>query len=294
MKRLLSFFLITALIITSSTAAFANESNQASINKSERTSIGNYQYEVIQYGSDIIVNEYDGDDLISKTLVNMNKDEMVKKYIDSEEPDKHLSKEKMIDNYNLSTLLQNTDALSAAASWTTYGKYSLQGKNTLTGSLFTTDALLKYYVSNTDSESYTIGAAQGDAVSFVVGLCANILLLFLTSGASLAAQLATQVIAAGGSYVVNGVIQKAFQHNVGVNATYYKTNYTTISGGGTGSVFDGKKVQVTTQSSQYYNKIYYEGHAPQRYSNNAYTAFLNTYMGGQNVTFVKMLSFNAY
>lgn len=72
MKRILSFILIAALIITSSTAVFANESNQVSKNKSERTPIGNYQYEVIQDGSDIIVNEYDGDDLISKTLLNMN------------------------------------------------------------------------------------------------------------------------------------------------------------------------------------------------------------------------------
>ena len=78
-------------------------------------------------------------------------------------------------------------------------------------------------------------------------------------GASLAAQLATQILAAGGSYAVNGILQVAFQHNVAVNATYYKTNYTTISGGGTGSVFDR-----------------------------------SDYMGGQNVTFVKMLSFNAY
>lgn len=293
MKKILSFFLVVALVFTSSTAAFANENNQASKNKSERTSIGNYQYEVIQDGSDIIVNEYDGNDLISKTLLNMNKDDMIKKYINSEEPDKHCSKSEMIDNYNLSTLLQNTDVVRAAASWTTYGKYSLQGKNTLTGSLFTTDALLQDYVSSTDAESYTIGAAKNDAVTFVIGLCANILLLFLTSGASIATQLATQVIAAGGSYAVNGVIQVAFQHNVSVNATYYKTKYTTISGGGTGSVFDGKKVQVATQASQYYNKVYYEGHAPQRYSNNAYTAFLNTYTGGQNVTFVKMLSFNA-
>ncbi|HML35802.1 MAG TPA: hypothetical protein PKA19_00035 [Bacillota bacterium] len=292
MKKLLSLFIAFVMLISTSTTVFADDNNQAF--KSGRTSIGNYQYEVIQDGPDIIVNEYDSDVLISKTLLNVNKDDIVQEYTSSEDPDQHFSKSEILNTQALSAPCQGIGILSPAASFSTYGKYSLQGKDLLTQALFTTDALLTYYIDSTDTEGYVVKANKGQPLSVVIGVCATILVAFLTDGASFAAALAAGVLASAGVTVVSDKISANFEENVSVNATYYKTKYTNISGGGSGSVFNGKKVKVTTKKSQYYNETFYEGHAPQLYADNARTAFLNSYTGNPNASFVKMLSFKAY
>ena len=301
MKKFLSMLLITSIVISSSSFSFALIQNeQPSING--RTTIGDYQYEVLQKGSKIIVNEYDNTTLISTTINEMD-NETITKEIYNENNDvidfETFQKEDLVSEedleYFLTTDTEKAESnMLAAASWKTYGKYSLQLKNVITKDTKTHAALLKYYVESTDNDSYTVNAAKGRALSAVISLVGGFLAGVITGGASLAAQVAAALLTTAGSYAVDGIIQVAFTETVSAKITYTTTQYTDISGGGFGTTFPGKKARITTRSSKYYDQTFYEGDAPERYKENAKRACSVTYSGGDNYTFDKMLSFNAY
>lgn len=294
MKKILSIFLSTVMIISSSISVFASQTQQVDLTKNDRVTIGEYQYEVIQNGSEIIVNEYDADTLISRTTSTIESDIMTKENYNNA---RNVSKE--YANKSDFVLVADLDAIetlegiqdSRAASWITYGRYNLQLKN-YTGATMSHSALLTYYIDYTDDESFRINGNKGDTVSFVVSAVASIIAGIVTGGASLAAQLVAAVMVSAGSFAVNGIIQQAFTENVSAIVKHTKTKYTDMYGGGTGSIFKGKQIQVKTRDSKYYNEMFYEGDAPQRYSSNANKACLNTYVGSYVSS--NMLSFTLY
>lgn len=286
-KIYLSLFLVVTFLSTIIFSSYNVEASSIKNNEdSTNISIGGYTYQVEIKWDNIIVEEYSGDKLISTTTTSISTDKITR--IDNSGNRDTINRSSIIqiDNYDKNNKIDSISQKSKATNWKTYGKYKIS--ITKSGKKKYHYALLKYYVTGIDNVSYTINAKKGQAVSYILtGLVAGLSFIIPASGgavtvATVAKSVLSSILSGFGVNVVSGIITKSFSDTVSSKATYYKTKYTTTSGSGPNGNYKGTRYKVLTKKSKYYDKTYYDGHAPQRYKVNTYTAWNNTYVGTYN------------